>query len=280
MVPCGSGDRMTPEVFIATVPWRRENLDVLVASLNKQTVVPAFITIVCDNYVGHELPKEDDGENFLVDSVVDSNGHVGAGYRWKLIDELVSHDEEALVLVIDDDIAIAPDYVERCVAAYERLQAPLSWNGMTFTDVYIAPEKDLGADARLLVLGAGTTVVPSHFLKGIAKDPMAAELFGVYGDDEALVSWFLAKQGLRLYRPRGPSGAWSTKFQCDPRSQWAQKGGRHFGFRSRLKERGWPLVDPPPEYVRKQRFHGTAQRVLPQRVRTPLPQVAKGRRFS
>jgi len=268
---------MTPEVFIATVPWRRENLDVLVASLNAQTVPPNSITIVADNHVGHALPRYE-GLSVALD-VVDTEGHKGAGERWRLIDKCVSHDEEALVLVIDDDIAIAPDYIERCALAYERLQAPLSWNGMTFIDQYIAPERSLGVDVRLFVLGAGTTVVPAHMLAGISADPMANELFGVYGDDEALVSWFLAKRGKRLYRPKGASGAWSTKFQCDPRSQWAQKGGRHFGFRARLKERGWPLIDPPPEHTRRERFRGTVQRVLPLQVR-PKRAIANGRRFS
>lgn len=269
---------VTPEVFIATVPWRRENLDVLVASLAVQTVKPNFVTIIADNYVGHALP---DYKNLSVAvEVIDTEGHKGAGERWRLIDKYVSHDDESLALVIDDDIAIEKDYVECCALTYDRLGAPFSWNGMTFVDQYIAPEKHLGADTRLLVLGAGTAVVPSHMLAGISRDPMASDFFGVYGDDEALVSWFLAKQGKKLYRPRGASSAWSTKFQSDPRSQWAQKGGRHFGFRRRLKERGWPLIEPPPEYLRRERFKGCAQRRLPLQLRSERPQIAKGRRFA
>jgi hypothetical protein len=58
------------------------------------------------------------------------------------------------------------------------------------------------------------------------------------------------------------------------------KGGRHHDFRARLKERGWPIIDPPLEYTKRLRFRGSAQHVLPRQLRDERPQVAKGRRFS
>jgi hypothetical protein len=190
----------------------------------------------------------------------------------------VSHDKEALVLVLDDDMAIESDYVEKCLREYERLGAPFSWNGMTFVDQYIPPERVTGRDIRLLTLGAGTMVLPAHLIAGISQDPYARTFFGPLGDDEALVSWHFARQGLRLWRPRGASSTRSTKFQSDPRSQWGRKGGRHMNFRRMLRERGWPLVDPPSEHRKRERFMGSVTRILPRPEREAVPTGSR-RRF-
>jgi hypothetical protein len=239
---------MIPEVVIATVPWRRENVEKLLRSLAEQTLRPGIVTLVLDDYAGTPEPERPGAA--LPIAVVDTKRRAGAGFRWRHIDEWSNSD--ALVIVIDDDMAVRPTYVEHCVATYERLQAPFSWNGTTFDEKWISPGDEPIADRRLFILGAGTAVIPARLLRGISKDPQADGFFGVLGDDEALVSWWLANQGIRLHRPRGKSGALSTKFQLDPRSQYAQRPytlrNNIAHFRTSLKQRGWPIVDPPPEY--------------------------------
>lgn len=236
---------MRPVVYIASVPWRRDNLSVILETLDVEENEGLPVRVVCDGYGKERLPTfHPFGSAGSIDvDFIDNRGKRGAGERFR---HIAHEDRDVLAIVIDDDMMIDEEYVARCEHEFYRLGAPFSWNGTQFTGAYMPPEGKPDDDVRLFILGAGTLVCPARLLYGIDADPMADALFGPSGDDEALVSWWLAHQGLKMYRPRGRSGAHSTKYQMDPRSQWCSQGGRHFRFRAELRKRGWPLVDPPP----------------------------------
>lgn len=216
---------MIPEVFIASVPWRKAELEAILVQLKCK------VHVFLDGWEPGVWPE-------APDNVCVSRNHrrEGPGPRWYAA---AGAPDDTLALVIDDDFAIPDDYVSRCVAAYERLQAPFSWCGGAKDGRYLPSNVVTPEDVPLGCLGAGLACVPSKLLRGMTNDPDAAEFLGYLGHDEAFVSWWLGEQP--LWRPRGFSGVQSTKAQYDARSQFKSAGDRLIPLHNRLVARGWKM---------------------------------------
>lgn len=225
---------MIPEVFIASVPWRRAELEAILRQLAKDP--PRHAHVFLDDLApGQPWPS---GPRGLSLRMHQNEGRQGPGPRWYAA--AVAPDD-TLAIVIDDDFALPDDYVSRCLSAWERLQAPFSWCGGDERGKYHPATMVTTQDVRLGCLGAGLACVPSKYLRRLTQDPYAAEYLGYLGHDEAFVSWWLSSRHLELWRPRGPSGVTSTKAQYDPRSQFKSAGDRLIPLHNRLVERGWKM---------------------------------------
>jgi hypothetical protein len=193
---------LIPLIFIATVPWRSENLKALLA-----IVEPQAKTIVL-----HGVPP---------------------GARWR---EAAKHD--GLAIVLDDDHLVDQHYVRRCLATYARLKAPFAWAGYGRNGVYVTHDKPRTTDVELVDLAAGHAVVPTAMLDRLEADPQASFYLGYDGHDEAFVSWHLRARGCQLWRPAGPSGVTCVRsLHHDKRAQWRRDPGKYARLRAELAKR-------------------------------------------
>ena len=225
---------LVPEVFMAAVPWRAENLEEILRVLAKDP--PRCVHLYLDSWRGHPDPKLPPGLTVVVDR--NDGPPRGPGPRW--LGASVAPDD-VLAVVIDDDMKLDQHYLVRTMAAWTRLQEPFSWGGGGLS--WGMPghyTRDQDHDARLFCMGAGTAAVPAKLLRGIEQDPDAAVMLGYRGHDEAFISWWLRDH--RLWRPAGLAIAEDTKLSTDGRAQWAFKS-RLLPFEKRLEDRGWV----PPE---------------------------------
>jgi hypothetical protein len=252
------------ELVVPTVPWRLPSLLELLGGLARQKVKPHAVNVILD---GHDDALEAHVRGHLESLAIRPfrilRGAPGPGARWELADSGAlddDMDDDVLVASLDDDMVPGPLYVQNTLAAWARLGEPFSWCGNALESGtrpsimvnYIRISANAPDDVRLAVAGAGGFVVPRKLLRGISEDKDAARYFAPHGHDEALVSWWLAQQGVRVWRPRGIADVREHVLAHDKRSQWNTDGSRCYPLVVALEARGWPIVDPirPDPYAR------------------------------
>jgi hypothetical protein len=224
-------------VLIASVPWRRTSLNRLLREVAAQQLRPAFVHLVLD---GDDVPNAPldvsplDWDGLKV-TIKTQHPARGAGARWSVIDEIPN---DHVVMNLDDDVGLDSDYVGLHYEALKRADAVCS-GGYTTDRKFIMCDNNHGYEGPIACLQAGAFSARVSKLRGLRDMPMAAELLGVLGDDEALLSAHLWKTGVVVNRVNAP-----VRFDPlgdDPRSQYLSLPGRILGLRSRLTaETGWP----------------------------------------
>lgn len=253
-------------VVISSVEWRKENFIKLVKSLAQQTRQPEHVLIVLDGYseaamaeAGAAVDRPPEG----------TTGHVrwnagdrrrGAGWRWTLALELLlerSVPEDTVVSVVDDDFLLMPDYLRVCHARVA--PAPniaIGWLGETPS--FIPWTSPMSKDTVCISLGAGLLTCHLRHLRGIDQFVERDLYFTPPGDDEALVSFWLWKNGVKLIRPKGQALVYSVDaLQYDERASfWNQSVYRHLVLRVGLREKhGWSTYRVPPELLTSHYAH-------------------------
>jgi len=273
---------MSPaHLFVPSVPWRQDALLGIIACLGKQTKkIP--VTFILDGYDQPGVEKiftaaASEGLDFKIRHHLEPRG---AGARWLYALEL---SDEYVMLSLDDDMIPGPTYIERTLAAWDRLQEPLSWSGDRLsTGTHILPGVDVVEDTRLLTARASTTCFPVKLMRGIENDPAVDRYFGLAGHDEALVSWYMTvKHRVRLWCPKGPSDvAEHHAASYDPRSQWISAGiTRYTPLMNELYHRGWPVIDAPdarPPHVRRDQFRRRVEENAARQARRLAERYSRG----
>lgn len=247
-------------VVISSVEWRRENLLKLLRDVTTQTRRPDYLMIILDGYsvdAERALIQGTDKLSFhgTAAMMLRNAAKHGPGDRWvRAVRMLTTGDvpEDTILSVIDDDFLIMPDYLR---SNYERVAnakepTAIGWLGEvpTFVSWTAMHLKDIPC----ISIGAGLLTCRLADLRGIEEFPDRDMYFKPPGDDEALVSFWLWKNGVKLIRPKGIALVHSVAaLQHDPRASFVgQSVYRHKVLRMRLKEKyGWTTYQLPPELL-------------------------------
>lgn len=239
-------------VVIGSVPWREENLRGLCQDFCAQTMLPGMVHLVLD---GYSMRAHDGLRHWLDDlsmewpmfSTTRHETPQGPGGRWRYLAKLATMpDERRVAVIIDDDFRVGPDYVEKTVAGFTSDDVGMvAWSGTSWDthSKYGIEETDLWCAA------AGMSAVRVSAMAGIESYPGVDAYFGVGGDDEALVSYWMWQQKLRVVRPPEPAPDVRSidAYQFDRRAAHRNHNHRHYIQRIQLLQRhGWAPPTPPP----------------------------------
>ena len=254
-------------VIFATVEWRAENAERLARDVIAQG---APLIRIFDGWNPTHTPGRytlGGGNGYWVHNPQPR----GAGHRWRVIagwqpQGIPEINDRTVVIVLDDDMRIGPNYVSRCVAALLEAEArhnaiAISWWGtlrgaetgaeptVRLPLSWFGPETPAPEGGELLsILHAGSVCLRAGALRGFDEHPLADEYLGLKGDDEAFVSWRLQRMhGRPLVRPNNPPDvSFVQGVVDDPRAQYRRAGSRYWQMRWKLAERGWPELGERP----------------------------------
>ena len=97
--------------------------------------LPKPITLILDGY--DTVPVFDKAVEIVVPPP-----KTGAGHRWRVAAACV----DSLAIVVDDDFLVDYSYVDRCVAAWARLQCPFAWAGFDRFGTYVKHSENRNHD--------------------------------------------------------------------------------------------------------------------------------------
>lgn len=229
-----------PIVIVPHVSWRRLSLLQLLDSLSKQTRRVKVIVL-------HDDPDEACGEheNIRLDQttqrflhrpkwwplelkggVTPSSRERAQCERWKLIEEIATHDtspEGIWILTLDDDMQIPLNYIERTRQEFMRLESAttdpvLSWGGVD-TDYRWRHYNEQHGACELVLPQAGAMAFYADTFVGLGATKLAQLAHVRGGSEELPVAAFLEEKDLRIFRPSG-CGPQPTKDAYDPRSSY------------------------------------------------------------
>jgi hypothetical protein len=227
-------------VLIASVPWRRRSLNRLLRDVAAQSTLPAYVHLVLDGdgAPACELDISPLNWNGVEVSIRVQKPGRGAGSRWSIVD-LIPDDH--FVCNLDDDIGLPQNYIAMHRGALEKQDAVCSGGYTPDGHSIFCTRTDTDYEGPLSCLQAGAFSVRAARLRGLATMPMAAELLGVLGDDEALISAHLWKTGVEVRRVNMPVTFDPTA--GDPRSQYAAAPRRIVPLRTELsRQTGWKWI--------------------------------------
>jgi hypothetical protein len=201
---------MVKQVIIASVPWRIDNLLILVAEVLHQGFP---IKLILDRYNLEqklEIKKEVRSSPVSIYDSYDLPGHI---VRWK-------HAQNCTTFaILDDDLMIEHDYLESGFSALTSIQGRVvSYAGWTKTGEYLtfdsAPDdfQSLEIAHCNSFFGFGADI--TEFWK--SKFVNDADMLKI--DDERFISAFYHSQGWNMLRPPGRAKVQEVlKYSKDPR---------------------------------------------------------------
>lgn len=188
---------MSVLALIATIPARRRSCERLLDELTRQTRVPDGVILVLDGYSGDDLRCA-----LPVAAKQQNNVKSGAGQRWLFAAKLPADD---IIVCLDDDIRIAqsPNCIKALVEAVESGGGAAAAMGFDSVEYKRAPPMDFSRGDLIYAAGCGLALRPRHLagLGAFADEVKAAggpDALGLLGDDDALVSAYLWKTGVRV----------------------------------------------------------------------------------
>jgi len=179
----------------------------------------------------------------------------GPGDRWVRATRMLASGDvppDTIVSAIDDDFLIEPPYLKTSYDLVANAPEPTAVGWLGETPDFIRWSEARKEDTECISLGAGLLTCRLRDLAGIAEFPEADRYFKPPGDDEALVSYWLWKNGVKLVRPAGEAAAVSVdRLQHDSRASFIGQGEyRHRVLRTNLKENhGWSTYLLPAEFA-------------------------------
>lgn len=196
-------------VGIATLPSRQTNLLHLLDDLAEQSRCPDHVALFLNGWSATErdtfLSTLSQTTRPYTWSYDHSETLRGAGVRWYYFSSLTGSPDD-LGVVLDDDFRINYRFLALTIPAL--LEKPeigmVSWCGHEryrrnrYHGLVNVPKA-----VELQIAGAGTSVFRLAAVAGVATHPLAAELLGLGGDDETLVSLWLWLHGWQIFRPKG-----------------------------------------------------------------------------
>lgn len=184
-------------VLVATIVPRLRSCERLLAELERQSRRPDAVLLVLDGYDKELAPR-----CALPVTELRSKHRLGAGSRWRVANDLPPND---IILNLDDDIMLqqAPRLIQALVTAVEQGGGAAAAMGRSANGKQAPP----GTTSRGPLIyggGCGLAVRAGH-LKGLQE--LRAEVrakggfdpLGLLGDDDALLSAHLWKQGIPIH---------------------------------------------------------------------------------
>lgn len=226
-------------VLCATVPWRREACELMLRSLERQTVRPARVILHLDGFArATPRPALPSGLPVSVRRYLRPRG---VGNWWRSLDE--SH-RGMLVACVGDDFVYPPEHLERLVALQAEHGGAISWHGWAVSGENCWFRRRVKTPVRLTRCGTAFLLAPADDLIGIADHELADLFFHPRGHDEALISCWLWTRGVPMTRPAGWAEVEHLPVGTDARATSIRDLHRKTALRRVLRERyDWP--DPP-----------------------------------
>ena len=224
-------------VFCATVPWRKPACDAMLRSIAEQTVKPDLTILHLDGFT------RDDPRTTVPDALPVEQRELwprrGLGARWR---SLSGDHAAAIVMGVDDDFVYAPNYVARTVQERRRFGGAVSWHGWGTDWSNVCFPYAPRAPTALLRLGTGFLCARAADLIGIDRHPLADVFFNPKGHEEALVSFWFWKHGVKMTRPAGPAPLVRVhELAYDDRATSKSFAQEKAALRRKLYEdHGWP----------------------------------------
>jgi len=185
-------------VLIATIPSRRAPCERLLREVARQTRTPDGVILVLDGY-GDTAPAP--SCSLPVIAEYRTTALSGPGKRWRVTADLAPED---IVICLDDDIMLlqAPRLVAALVLAVEKSGGASCAMGCDEIGKR-APPGDFSRGEMIYAAGCGLTVRARHLdgLQAFSAEVQAAggpDALGLCGDDDALVSAYLWKTGVKV----------------------------------------------------------------------------------
>lgn len=184
-------------VLIATIPPRRHSCERLLSELTKQTRPPDGVVLCLDGY-GEELPEP--RCPLPVVAISRSTELSGAGRRWVMAAYVPQDD---ILINLDDDCYTvrAPNLIKALTEAVEQGGAAAAM-GKTIAGRRAPPCK---TSHGLLMYAAGCglavragDLAGMHVFAREIREQAGFDPLGIRGDDDALVSAWLWKQGITI----------------------------------------------------------------------------------
>ena len=228
-------------VLIATIPARKQFCGWLLNALAKQTRKPDGVIFVLDGYGDAPAPAT----TLPVVAEYRTTALSGAGQRWRVALDLPPED---IIICLDDDITLleAPNLVRGLVAAIEKGGGAAAAMGRG-ADGKFAPPCAFSRGDIMHGLGCGLTVRAKHLvgLQAFSATVVAAggpDALGVLGDDDALVSAYLWKTGVKIRHAATGNiyAAAGTKTTASSAAREARKENFETQKLAIKKITGWP----------------------------------------
>ena len=219
-------------VVIASVPWRAENLNLLLGDLINQTLKPSSITVLLDGYDDEAKAKLEARPEVVFEDVAD----VGSGNwaRW-----IYAHDSlQGVVAMLDDDFRVLSNYLSETVNALQRTNSVVSWHGKKYKGTWF---KNVSEDTQIDVFGSGLCAYRAEWLSDIEKDPDFKKVLAERATDDGFMSFFFWDKGINIAMPKGERPAFDTLSLCyDSRSRSKTRIGKPTDWLCHFSEvRGW-----------------------------------------
>jgi hypothetical protein len=207
-----------PQVFLASVPWRVNQLHNLIDDLAKQTVEHS-IFLILDGWIDKEdaewLHKDASGDVAEWINWKHAKGnhrqlHVhseaqGVVARWRKMDLQFSFYDDNPLVVLDDDMRVPPSYLADVLKLLKEHRA-IAWGGMTIngaaparfpSGTLLDDHRHSPATALILPNAPGLAVRHKSYLNGITKLPYFNDIADrMRCDDEPLIAAALWRAGV------------------------------------------------------------------------------------
>lgn len=244
--------------LIATIPARKRSVMRLFAELERQSRKPDGVILVLDGYGQQEPPPCP----LPIVYVSVTEKPLGAGNRWRVVERALAEQQiraDDIILCLDDDITlmVAPKLVEKLLKAVEGgAQASAAMGRRPGGKA--APPGIVGMGDLLHAAGCGLMAPAGSFVGvGAFGDTVKAsggpDALGLMGDDDALVSAFLWKQGIKITHA-GTGNIYpapGTQESSQTRARRKSGGDPDAQKKAIKKATGWPWADSPlPRVVR------------------------------
>lgn len=192
--------------LVAAIPARADGLQALVDRLAAQTMKVDRLLLALDGAWGKPPPLRAPFD--LIPHL--RGGTLGAGQRFRHPGLLLLDPNEP-VLVIDDDVVPAPDYVARSMSA-RGASGIVSWYGFSYDGLRVGFEDAPGQDQIVDYFSIGTMLVDAGSLVRWAFQREAAPFLGPGGYDQLYISLCAWREKRPATRPAGAAPlSWSAR---------------------------------------------------------------------
>lgn len=268
-------------VLLATIPARQQSCNRLLKELLVQKRVPDGIILVLDGYAALPGPTVPPGLSVVAEHRFAEAR--GAGARWQTLLKIPPED---IVVCLDDDTMLveAPLFIKRLVETVEKHGGAAAAMGRGVDNKPAPPDRRFSRGELIHGAGMGLTV-RAKYLRGLvqfAADVKAAggpDCLAKLGDDDALVSAYLWKQGIKIHH--AATGNVFAAPGTRTSSQTTARRAKHENLDAQKlalqKTVGWPwALKPshpakPPNQAAKPFMPGAAPTVAPTQKARSLP---------
>lgn len=183
---------------IATVPWRKESFKKTLSSLAKQTVQPHMLGVYFDGFVGELAGAEDVTPNVRWLSTETPGAGPTESFRFAAG---LAKKAADMILVVDDDMLLPPNFIEAMVADHKRLQCSIAACGFGPRGGWVPYDKPVKEDTACTEPGTGACLFTKRDIDIAFSDELAPRYLHTWVC-EMFFGYAWQKHGVRCVVPK------------------------------------------------------------------------------